>query len=117
VTILAPAAFAKWEKSGGKTTGPPGLAVFQSNGCGACHTLQAAGANGKIGPDLDNLKQEAAQANRGTLAAFIKESIVDPAAYIQPGYQNQMPAIFGQQIPPAKLSQLVQYLATNANSQ
>ena len=88
--------------------------MFQSNGCGGCHTLQAAGANGTIGPDLDNLKQEATKANRGTLAAFIKESIVDPAAYIQPGYSDLMPHNFAQQIPPDKLNQLVQYLATNA---
>ena len=116
VTILAPAAFAAWEKNGGKTTTSPGLAVFQANGCGGCHTLQAAGANGTIGPDLDNLKQEATQANRGTLAAFIKESIVDPAAHLQPGYSDLMPHVFGTQIPSDKLTQLVQYLATNANA-
>jgi cytochrome c6 len=31
-----------------------GLQVFQIN-CGACHTLAAAGTDGKIGPDLDLL--------------------------------------------------------------
>src|SRR5438477_12648183 len=31
-----------------------GLELFQIN-CGACHTLQAAGTDGKIGPDLDQL--------------------------------------------------------------
>jgi len=30
-----------------------GKAVFLSVGCAACHTFKAAGANGKIGPDLD----------------------------------------------------------------
>ena len=116
VTILAPADFAKWLASGGQAaTTDPGLAVFQANGCGSCHTLQAAGANGTIGPDLDNLKQEATKANRGTLEAFIKESIVDPAAYLEPGYPDQMPHIFGQQIPADKLTQLVQYLAANAH--
>jgi hypothetical protein len=76
--------------------------------------LQAAGANGKVGPDLDKLKDEAAKANRGPLAAFIKESIVKPAAYIAPGYPNAMPPTFGTQIPPDKLDQLVQYLAGQA---
>ena len=38
-----------------------------------------------IGPDLDNLKAEAAKANRGPLDTFIEESIVDPAAYIAAG--------------------------------
>ncbi len=114
VDILSPADFAKWEANGGKTTTDPGLAVFQQNGCGGCHTLQAAGANGKVGPDLDNLKQEATKANRGPLAAFVKESIVNPAAYLEPGYTDQMPHTFGQQIPAASLDQLVQYLVANA---
>jgi len=42
---------------GGKTTAAPdGKAVFASAGCGACHTLKAAGATGNVGPNLDQLK-------------------------------------------------------------
>jgi len=114
VDILAAGKFDAWLKRGGQTSGPPGLAVFQQNGCGGCHTLKSAGANGKVGPDLDNLKQLAAKANRGPLAAFIKESIVKPSAYIAPGYPNAMPPNFGTQIPADKLDQLVQYLAAQA---
>jgi mono/diheme cytochrome c family protein len=33
-----------------------GKAVFASAGCGSCHTLKAANANGTIGPNLDQLK-------------------------------------------------------------
>ena len=115
VTILPEAKFDQWYRSGGQVSGPPGLAVFQQNGCGSCHTLQAAGATGTIGPDLGKLKQYAAQAHRGSLEQFIKESIVSPGAYVQPGYQNLMPQIFGKQIPAAKLNQLVQYLAASAH--
>lgn len=114
VTIVSQADFAKFLK-GGASTGPAGLAVFQQFGCGGCHTLKAAGATGTTGPDLDKLQQYATQAHRGALQAFIKESIVSPAAYVQPGYQNGvMPTTFGQQIAPDKLTQLVQYLAQNA---
>jgi cytochrome c oxidase subunit 2 len=115
VNIVTQAQFASFLKSGGTTTGPPGLAVFQQNGCASCHTLTAAAATGTIGPDLDKLKQYATQANRGSLNAFIKESIVNPGAYLQPGYQNLMPATFGQSIPSAKLNDLVQYLAQQAH--
>jgi cytochrome c oxidase subunit II len=115
VDILSPADFQKWQASGGKTPANPGLAVFQANGCGGCHTLQAAGAAGKVGPDLDNLKQEAAAAHRGTLEAFIKESIVNPSAYIAPGYPDAMPKAFAQTITPTQLTALVQYLASNAH--
>jgi mono/diheme cytochrome c family protein len=33
-----------------------GKSVFASSGCGACHTLKAAGATGTVGPNLDQLK-------------------------------------------------------------
>jgi mono/diheme cytochrome c family protein len=32
-----------------------GAAIFESAGCGACHTLAAAGASGSVGPNLDEL--------------------------------------------------------------
>ena len=40
------------------TKGDPtaGKAVFASAGCSGCHTLKAANATGKVGPDLDQLK-------------------------------------------------------------
>jgi cytochrome c oxidase subunit II len=111
VTIMKPADFVAWQKKGASAAaGPPGLAVFQQNGCGGCHTLNAAGATGNVGPDLDKLAQYAAQAKRGPLAVFAKESIVNPGAYIQPGFPDAMPHGFGNQIPADKLNQLVQYL-------
>jgi mono/diheme cytochrome c family protein len=46
---------------------PPGAQVFQSAGCGGCHTLKAAGASGAIGPNLDQLRPDAA-----TVAAIVR---------------------------------------------
>ena len=87
-----------------------GKAVFAASGCGACHTLAAAGASGKVGPDLDSLSAEAAKANE-TLDAFVKESIVSPSAYIAPGYSDGiMPANFGQTLSAQKLADLVAFL-------
>jgi len=108
--------FASFMKSAGKPQQQsPEQAAFDKFGCNSCHTFTAASATGTIGPDLDKLKQYAAKAHRGTLEAFIKESIVDPNAYIEPGFNaNVMPATFGQQIPASQLTQLVQYLAQNA---
>lgn len=115
VTIMEPSAYDQWVRSGGQVpTGAPGLAVFQQNGCGGCHTLQSANATGTVGPDLDHLSSDAARANRGPLAKYIEESIVSPGAYVVPGYPNAMPPSFGQSIPPAKLKQLVQYLEQSA---
>jgi cytochrome c oxidase subunit 2 len=122
VTILTPAAFDTWQAgssaagaSGGTATSG-GLAVFQSSGCASCHTFKPASATGKIGPDLDNLKESAAKAGQADVAGFVKQSIVDPNAYIAPGFQaNIMPGNFAQQIPSPKLDQLVQYLTSNTN--
>jgi cytochrome c553 len=41
-----------------------GAKVFAQAGCGGCHTLKAAGATGKQGPDLDQLRPGVAQVKR-----------------------------------------------------
>ncbi|HWE80631.1 MAG TPA: cytochrome c oxidase subunit II [Gaiellaceae bacterium] len=91
-------------------------ATFKMNGCGACHAFKAIpGATGKIGPSLDQLKEDASKAGQ-PLDAFIEKSITDPDAYIAPGYQpHVMPSNFGQAIPKDQLDALVQYLAQHTN--
>jgi cytochrome c oxidase subunit 2 len=114
VDVVSQKQFATFMKAG-PSTGPPGLATFQQFGCASCHTFTPATATGKIGPDLDDLKAEAAKANQGSLSAFIKESIVNPPSYIAPGYPpNVMPNTFRAQIPAGQLNALVQYLAQGA---
>jgi cytochrome c oxidase subunit 2 len=111
IDVLTSDKFDAWQRGGGATAaGPAGLAVFQDKGCGGCHTLKSAGANGKVGPDLDKLKQEAEKANRGSVEAFTRESILKPSAYIEPGYPDAMTPALGASIPPDKLDQLVRYL-------
>jgi cytochrome c oxidase subunit 2 len=85
-----------------------GALVFKNNSCGSCHTFTPAGATGKVGPDLDKLPQYAKQAKQ-PLPGFVRQSIVDPAAYLQPGYGDLMPHIFGS-MPKNQLDALVQYL-------
>jgi len=113
IDVVTPAHYTAWVKQGGSSTTSPGLAVFQSNGCGSCHTFTPAGSTGKIGPDLDDLKAEAARA-KVPLTAFVHQSIVDPAAYLEPGYSDAMPHIFGEQLSAAQLDQLVHYLVSGA---
>ncbi len=82
----------------------------------ACHTFKAIpGANGKVGPDLDDLSAAAKRAGV-PLEQFIHDSIVDPNKYIAPGYQpGVMPPNFGTTIPADKLDQLVHYLLENTH--
>src|SRR5512132_2348826 len=42
------------EKAAG--SGTPGEKVFSTAGCANCHTMEAAGAKGTIGPNLDELR-------------------------------------------------------------
>src|SRR5882762_1074043 len=111
--VMTAAAFDKWLKSQTAATTSPnpsvsGAAVFKNNPCGSCHTLTAAGATGKIGPDLDKLPQYAQEAGQ-PLDQFVRTSIVDPNAYVQKGFHpNIMPPF--DNLPKAQLDALVQYL-------
>ena len=88
-----------------------GAGLFKSQGCNGCHTFKPAGSNAKIGPDLDKLAQYAKNANQGSLAAFAFESIKNPAAYTEPGYQNAAPMPnFGQTLSDNQIADLVAYL-------
>jgi cytochrome c oxidase subunit 2 len=109
--------FISWTKSqkgGGATgaggaAGPSAKALFVSNGCDGCHTFKPAGAKGTVGPDLDNLRQ-AAQIAGKPLEEFIRQSIVDPNAYVAPGYpKGVMPETFSS-LPKQQLDALVKYL-------
>ena len=119
--VMSSVAYDGWYKlastpapTGALTPEVGALATFTQNGCGACHTFPAANSTGKIGPDLDALKASAAKAGQ-PVEAFVKQAIVDPNAYLAPGYQaNVMPGSFEQSIPKDKLDELVQYLVTNS---
>ncbi|MGZ4290064.1 MAG: cytochrome c oxidase subunit II [Gaiellaceae bacterium] len=114
--VMSPAAFDKWLHSQTKAVASPdsgvaGAAVFKNNQCSACHTLKAAGASATTGPDLDKLPALAQSAGK-PLEDFIRQSIVDPNAYVEKGYpRNVMPATFGKALSKQELDALVQYLA------
>ena len=69
-----------------------GQKVFASAGCGGCHTLKAAGSSGNVGPNLDQLKPDAARVakqvtNGGAVmppfkAALSPKQIQDVAAFV-----------------------------------
>ena len=80
--------------SGGGTTGDAaaGESVFASAGCGGCHTLEAAGTSGTVGPNLDQAKPDAALVvervtnGKGAMPSFKgqldEQQIQDVAAYV-----------------------------------
>ena len=87
--------------------------AFNANGCGACHTLAAAGTNGTVGPDLDKLKSYAPAANM-PLEDFIHESIVDPNDVRREGLPEGRHAGLLESLPKSTLDALVAFLAQSA---
>jgi cytochrome c551 len=69
-----------------------GAQVFADNGCGNCHTLEAAGSSGATGPNLDDLQPDFATVveqvtnGGGGMPAFggdlSEQEINDVAAYV-----------------------------------
>jgi cytochrome c len=93
-----------------------GKAVFAANGCASCHTFKPAGASGTVGPDLDDIAANAQKADRGSLDQYTHESIVDPNAYVVPGYSaGIMPQDFGQKLSEKQVADLVAFLTQGAS--
>jgi cytochrome c551/c552 len=103
---------------GGGGNAAAGEAVFKSSGCASCHTFTAAGATGTIGPNLDSAPASDAKAdNNMDLTAFIKESIVNPDAYIAKGFsKGLMPTTFGSQLTSSQIDNLVAFIVANTKS-
>jgi mono/diheme cytochrome c family protein len=92
-----------------RVPGGPGAQVFANSGCDACHTLAAAKAGGTTGPNLDEVLP-------GQSSATIHEDIVDPGKVIAKGYPpNVMPTIYGEQLSPKELEDLVEYLVESTS--
>ncbi len=69
-----------------------GAQIFASAGCGGCHTLEAAGSSGTVGPNLDESQPDVALTvdrvtnGQGAMPAFSdslnEQEIADVAAYV-----------------------------------
>ena len=116
VTVTTQAEFDDWKREAGQQTGGggnAGAAVFAQNGCASCHALEEASATGTTGPSLDELPEEAERAGK-PLEDFIRESIVEPDAYVEDGYPaGVMPKTYAS-LPEEQIDALVQYLVRSS---
>jgi cytochrome c oxidase subunit 2 len=116
VEVIEPTEFEAWlaeqekEIAGGGENA--GAAIFENQGCGGCHVFKPAASQGQTGPSLDELPAAARRAGK-PLQEFVRESIVEPDAYLEPGYQDLMPKTFSG-LPRDQLDALVQYLTAGA---
>jgi nitric oxide reductase subunit C len=104
-----------------------GAKLYHTLPCASCHDISRPWPGGDICPNLGNIATEAArivrqrdyQGRAKDAAGYIRESIVDPNAYIVPGPayrqadgQSVMPKNFAQTLTPAQLDDLVAFLLT-----
>jgi cytochrome c oxidase subunit 2 len=97
--------------TGGGATDELGAKTFASAGCGACHMLTKAGTDAQVGPSLDDLTAAAQKAGM-PVADYVRQSIVDPNAFVVEGYQpGVMPETFGESLSTDELDALVAYVS------
>jgi cytochrome c551/c552 len=94
-----------------------GKPLFTSSGCASCHTFAPASSSGTIGPNLDTAPAQDAKADGSMdLAAFIKQSITDPKAYLAKGYSTTvMPTTFGTSLSATQLNDLVAFILSGTS--
>jgi mono/diheme cytochrome c family protein len=86
-----------------------GRQVYRSLGCANCHEPNLIGQ--RLGPPLDHIATVAATRRPGVSGEeYIRQSILDPGAYLVPGYQDSMPRDLGRDLSPTDLDALVAYL-------
>ena len=104
-----------------------GAELFGKLPCASCHDITRPWPGGDVCPNLGNIATEAARIVRSPdyhgkakdAAGYIRESIINPNAYIVPGPnyrtpdgQSVMPKDFAQTLKPKDLNDVVAFLLT-----
>ena len=92
----------------GATTGEQ---IFTAAGCAGCHKLSKAGANGNIGPSLDDLANSPDV--KGNPEDYVQESILDPDKVVVQGFNAGVMPSFDGKLTDKQIQALVQYLLGN----
>ena len=88
---------------------PEGRRLFADEGCDRCHSIAATGADGKLGPRLDTLDDDAED---------IVESIADPRDDTTDGHPEKlMPTDYAQRLDDAELAALAAFVAAASGAE
>jgi mono/diheme cytochrome c family protein len=86
-----------------------GRALFEEEGCDRCHSIAAIGAEGKLGPRLDAIDDDADD---------IAEAIVQPREDIVDGFPEKlMPEDYGDRLSDAQVADLAAFVTAAAGSE
>lgn len=96
-----------------------GAEVYRRQACGVCHKLNTIGSEGAFGPSHDNMAEIAAQRLQNpryqgaatSAEEYVRESIVDPLAFLVEGYQiTRFPMPIFTNLSPQEVDALVYLL-------
>ena len=97
----------------------PIIEIFTKAGCPVCHTIPGIpGANGQVGPPLtlgmtgaQRLADPSYRGRASTVHEYVVESVVDPSAFVVPGYpERTMPVWYGAKLSALALEKIAEYL-------
>ncbi len=126
-TAATPSSSTSIPSANGTSDPANGAKLFAQLPCNSCHDVTKPFPGGVICPNLGNISTEAARivqspdyhGKAADAASYIRESILDPNAYIVPGDvyhsadgQSVMPKDFGTTLTPSQIDDLVAYLLT-----
>ncbi|MBI2930686.1 MAG: cytochrome c oxidase subunit II [Planctomycetes bacterium] len=115
IVVLEPRHFQRWldTRLSGESPVAQGLKLFQSLGCATCHNPQPSARC----PNLVGLFGRTVRLRDGSTVtvddAYLRESILDPAAKIVEGYEPIMPT-FQSRVSEEQLLQLLAYLKSQS---
>jgi cytochrome c oxidase subunit 2 len=118
IVVMEPADYQAWLGGGTKETTPAaaGQNLFASLACNTCHREESGGR----GPKLVGVYGTQVKLSNGTAVtvdeAYIRESILNPAAKLVDGYQAIMPTFQGQ-VSEEQIVQLIAYIKSIGPSQ
>lgn len=102
-------AAAKLRIAAGGATTARGRARFEDEGCDRCHSIAAIDAEGKLGPRLDTIDDDADD---------IAESIVEPRDDIADGFPEKlMPDDYGERLSDREVVDLAAFVAAVAGTE
>lgn len=87
-----------------------GEQIFTAAGCAACHTLSKAGANGNVGPNLNELAGDAGKFGDASPEDYVRESILKPDAFVVQGFQKGVMPSYQGRLTDQQVDALVKYL-------
>jgi cytochrome c oxidase subunit 2 len=117
VIVVDPDEYERWLLGGvqGETMEAAGERLFKEKGCAACHLADGTGP----GPSLLGVYGSTVQLSNGQSVtaddAYVRESILSPAAKIVKGYQPVMPSFQGQ-LTEEQLLDLIAYIRSLGNA-